>query len=86
MVPRAGLDGYGKSPPPQPPPPGSRNSKIFNEDKNNSILKLINIKNIVVSFLLGKSVYYCMPTFRNSVSVPSSKAVVFYHCLRRWNR
>ena len=34
---------------------------------------------IVVSFLLGKSpasVYYCMPTFRNSLSVPSSKAMV----------
>ena len=34
---------------------------------------------IVVSFLLGKSpasVYYCMPTFRNSLSVPSSKATV----------
>ena len=33
----------------------------------------------VVSFLLGKSpasVYYCMLTFRNSLSVPSSKAVV----------
>ena len=33
----------------------------------------------VVSFLLGKSpasVYYCMPTFRNSLSVPSSKAMV----------
>ena len=32
----------------------------------------------VVSFLLGKSpasVYYCMPTFRNSLSVPSSKAI-----------
>jgi hypothetical protein len=45
---------------------------------------------IVVSFLLGKSpasVYYCMLTFRNSLSVPSSKAmVVFCHCLRRWNR
>ena len=29
---------------------------------------------IVVSFILGKSpasVYYCMPTFRNSLSVPS---------------
>ena len=34
---------------------------------------------IVVSFILGKypaSVYYCMPTFRNSKSVPSSKAMV----------
>ena len=34
---------------------------------------------IVVSFLLGKSpasVYYFMPTFRNSLSVPSSKAMV----------
>jgi len=34
---------------------------------------------LVVSFLLGKSpasVYYCMSTFRNSVSVPSSKAMV----------
>ena len=34
---------------------------------------------IVVSFLLGKSsasVYYCMQTFRNSLSVPSSKAMV----------
>ena len=33
---------------------------------------------IVVSFVLGKypaSVYYCMPTFRNSLSVPSSKAM-----------
>ena len=33
---------------------------------------------IVVSFLLGKSpasVYYCMPTFRNSLLVPSSKAL-----------
>ena len=32
-----------------------------------------------VSFFLGKSpasVYYCMPTFRNSLSVPSSKAMV----------
>ena len=31
---------------------------------------------LVVSFLLGKSpasVYYCMPTFRNSLSVPPSK-------------
>ena len=38
---------------------------------------------IVVSFLLGKSpasVYYCMPTFRNSLSVPSSKAMV-EHCV-----
>ena len=43
---------------------------------------------IVVAFLLAKSpasVYYGMPTFRNSLSVPSSKAVV-EHCLRRWNR
>ena len=34
---------------------------------------------IVVSFLLGRSpasAYYCMPTFRNSLSVPSSKAMV----------
>ena len=34
---------------------------------------------IVVSFLLGKSpasVYYCMPTFRNCLSVPSSKVMV----------
>ena len=34
---------------------------------------------IVVSFLLGKSpasLYYCMPTFRNSLSVLSSKAMV----------
>ena len=33
----------------------------------------------VVSFLLGKSpasVCYCMPTLRNSLSVPSSKAMV----------
>ena len=33
----------------------------------------------VVSVLLGKSpasVYYCMPTFRNSLSVPFSKAMV----------
>ena len=34
---------------------------------------------LVVSFLLGKSpasVYYCMPTFQNSLLVPSSKAMV----------
>jgi hypothetical protein len=34
---------------------------------------------IVVSFLLGKSpasVYYCMPTFQKSLSVPSPKAMV----------
>ena len=33
----------------------------------------------VGSFLLGRSpasVYYCMPTFWNSLSVPSSKAMV----------
>ena len=38
---------------------------------------------IVVSFLLGKSpasLYYYMPTFRNSLSVPSSKAMV-KHCV-----
>ena len=38
-----------------------------------------NMYLFVVSFLLGKSpasVYYCMPTFRNSLSVPSSKAMV----------
>ena len=37
-----------------------------------------NFMSLVVSFLLGKSpasVYYCMPTFRNSLSVPSSKAL-----------
>ena len=54
------------------------------------LTKLRNSGDIVVSFLLGKSpasVYYCIPTFRNSLWVPSSKAmVVFYHCLRRWNR
>ena len=43
---------------------------------------------IVVSFLLGKSpasVYYCIPTFRNSLSVPSSKAMVehqLWKCFR----
>ena len=38
-----------------------------------------NLSNIIVSFLLGKSpasVYYCMPTFQNSLSVPYSKAMV----------
>ena len=38
----------------------------------------MSIRN-VVSFLLGKSpasVYSCMPTSRNSLSVPSSKAMV----------
>ena len=46
------------------------------EAKSKIILRL------VVSFLFGKSpasMYYCMPTFRNSLSVPSSKAMV-EHC------
>ena len=43
------------------------------------VRKIVNKRLLVVSFLLGKSpasVYYCMPTFRNSLSVPSSKAMV----------
>ena len=46
------------------------------EDKIGCIGKQTNC---VVSFLFGKSpasVYYCMPMFRNSQSVPSSKAMV----------
>ena len=42
-------------------------------------LQLANISYHVVSFLLGKSpasVYCCMPPFRDSLSVPSSKAMV----------
>ena len=53
--------------------------------KENKVkLLILNFRRvlIVVSFLLGKSpasVYYCMPTFRYSLSVPSSKAMV-EHC------
>ena len=48
---------------------------------NNDIFLILNFRRvlIVVSFLLGKSptsVYHCMPTFRNYISVPSSKAMV----------
>ena len=51
--------------------------------KHTQIFLILNFRCvlIVVSFLLGKSpasVYYCMPTFRNSLSVPSSKAMVEY--------
>ena len=54
--------------------------KRDNRSLENYIL-ILNFRRvlIVVSFLLGKSpasVYCCMPTFRNSLSVPSSKAVV----------
>ena len=54
---------------------------FFQSTNENEEFLILNFRRvlIVVSFLLGKSpasVYYCMPTFRNSLSVPSSKAMV----------
>ena len=74
-----------------PPPPKTikwlvfltETDYVYCEVGTNSYSRLLLEKLIfpVVSFLLGKSlasVYYCMPTFRNSLSVPSSKAMVEY--------
>ena len=49
--------------------------------QNRYVFSILNFRRvlIVVSFLLGKSpasLNYCMPTFRNSLSVPSYKAIV----------
>ena len=60
----------------------------FYTEKSKSMLDffILNFRRvlIVVSFLLGKSpasVYYCMPTFLNSLSVPSSNSVVEHSVL-----
>ena len=76
-----------------PPSPGEKNMLQSTEEKPPKCLNWYqntlhyiheDSDTLVVSFLLGKSpasVYYCMPTFRNSLSVPSSKAMVEHSVL-----